>query len=255
VATGRVTRTLRFADPVWGAAASPDGTLLAVQTRAADSSDNRIEVVQLATGKVVQSHTVSHGPNGVEFTHDGRELIALGCCWTGSGSALLAWDARTGRQLFSIGGDIDAEAFDVAPHSGLLGVGTAGGGFVLLDARSGQPVAAPMQVAAGEISQVSFSPDGRSVVVSSNDHTVSLWDLRSRSRLGNAFGPYEGTVPAVLFEPNSRLLINLLSNAIEWPTDVRTWERFACQAAGRDLTRAEWHDLLPDRSYQPVCPA
>jgi WD40 repeat protein/class 3 adenylate cyclase/tRNA A-37 threonylcarbamoyl transferase component Bud32 len=255
VATGRITRTLRFADPVWGVAASPDGTSLAVQTWAADSSENRIEVVQLATGKVVQSHTVPHGPNGVDFTHDGRELIALGCCWTGSGSALLVWDARTGRQLFSLGDDIDAEAFDVAPHSGLLGVGTAGGGFVLLDPRTGRRVAPPIQVAAGEISQASFSPDGGTVVVSSNDHTVSVWDLRSRSRLGNAFGPYAGTVPAVLFEPNGRLLINLLSNAIEWPTNVRTWERFACQAAGRDLTRAEWHDLLPDRPYQQTCPA
>ena len=36
--------------------------------------------------------------------------------------------------------------------------------------------------------------------------------------------------------------------------DVRTWERFACQVAGRNLTRAEWHDLLPNRPYETVCP-
>jgi hypothetical protein len=36
--------------------------------------------------------------------------------------------------------------------------------------------------------------------------------------------------------------------------DVRTWKRFACQVAGRDLTQAEWRDLLPQRSYQHVCP-
>jgi WD40 repeat protein/class 3 adenylate cyclase/tRNA A-37 threonylcarbamoyl transferase component Bud32 len=255
VATGRVIRTLRFANPVWWTAASPDGALLAVQTWAAGSSGNRIDVVRIATGRVVQSHTVPHGPSGVEFTSDGRELIALGCCWTGSGSVLLAWDARTGRQLFSLGNSIHAEAFDVAPDRGVVGVGTAGGTFLQLDAASGKPVAAPIQVAAGEISQMSFSPDGRSVVVSSDDHTVSVWNLSTRSRLGNAFGPYTGTVPAVLFERNGQLLINLLSSAIEWPTDVRTWERFACQAAGRDLIRAEWHDLLPDRSYRPVCSA
>jgi WD40 repeat protein len=253
VATGRVTHTLRFADPVWWTAASPDGKLLAVQTWATDSSDNRVEVVQIATGKVLQSHRVPHGPSGVEFSRDGRELVALGCCWTGSGSTLVAWDARTGRQLFSGGAGVDAAAFDLAPDPRLLGVGTEGGKFLLLDARSGKQTAPPIQVATGAIAQVSFSPDDRRFVVSSNDHTASVWDLGSRMRLGNAFGPYPGTVPAAMFEPNGHLLINLLSNAIELPTDVNTWERFACRVAGRDLTRAEWHDLLPNRAYQPVC--
>jgi len=240
---------------VWWTAPSPDGTLLAVQTWASDSADNRVDVVRIATGQVLQSHTVAHGPNGVAFTPDGRELIALGCCWTGSGSALLGWDARAGRQLFSLGDGTGAEAFDVAPNRDVVDVGTAGGKFLQLDASSGKPVSAPLQVAAGEISQMSLSPDGRSLVVSSDDHTASIWDLRSRSRLGDAFGPYQGTVPAVAFEPDGRVLIDLLSNAVQWPTDVRTWERFACRAAGRGLTRAEWHDLLPDRSYQRVCTA
>jgi WD40 repeat protein/class 3 adenylate cyclase/tRNA A-37 threonylcarbamoyl transferase component Bud32 len=255
LSTGRVTRTLRFADPVWWTAASPDGKLLAVQTRAADSPDSRVEVVQIATGKVLQTHTVRHGPNGVEFTPDGHELVALGCCWSGSGSTLVAWSTSAGRQLFSRGGGVAAAAFDLSPNSRLVGVGTGDGKLLLLDARTGRQTAAPIQVAAGIIAQVSFSPDGRSFAVSSNDHTASLWDLRSRKRLGDAFGPFRGTVPAISFEPNGRVLINLQSDAVEWPTDVRTWERFACRAAGRDLTPAEWHDLLPNRAYHPVCPA
>ena len=254
VGTGRVVRTLRFADPVWWTAPSPDGELLAVQTGPADGADNRVEVVQIATGKVLQTHAVAHGPNGVEFSRDGRELVALGCCWSGSGSMLVAWDSRTGKQLFRLGAGVDADGFDLAPDSRLLGVGTGGGQFLLLDARSGRQTAPPIQVGAGEISTVSFSPDGRSFAVASNDHTASIWDLGTRMRLGNAFGPYPGTVPDVAFEPNGRLLIFLLSNAIEWPTEVNTWERFACQVAGRDLTRAEWHDLLPTRPYMSVCP-
>ena len=57
-----------------------------------------------------------------------------------------------------------------------------------------------------------------------------------------------------MFEPDGRLLIVLLESAVQSPTDVQTWERFACQAAERDLTRAEWHDLLPTRPYISVCP-
>ena len=44
-------------------------------------------------------------------------------------------------------------------------------------------------------------------------------------------------------------------DATVWPTDLRTWMDFACQVAGRDLTRAEWDDLLPNRPYQHVCSA
>ena len=255
LSTGRVTRTLRFADPVWWTTASPDGKLLAVQTQAANSPDTRVEVVRIATAKVLQTHTLRHGPSGVAFTRDGREIVALGCCWSGSGSTLVAWDTRAGRQLFSQGSDVHATAFDLSPNSRLVGVGTGDGKLLLLDARTGKETAAPIQVAAGNISQLSFSPDRHSLAVASTDHTASLWDLRSRKRLGDAFGPFRGTTPAVSFEPGGRLLLGLLSSAVEWPTDVRTWERFACRAAGRDLTPAEWHDLLPNRAYHPVCSA
>ena len=253
LATGRVTRTLRFAEPVWWTAVSPDGRLLAVQT-SANGSENRVDVVQIATGKVLRSSKVAHGPNGVEFSRDGRELVALGCCWNGSGSTLVAWDTSTGRQRVRLGTGLDAGAFDVAAHSPLVGVGTAGGTFLLLDARSGRRMAPPIQAATGLISQVSFSPDGHRFAVASYDHTASVWDLRTRSRVGNTFGPYLGTVPSVLFTPGGHLVLNLLANAIKWPMDVRSWERFACQVAGRNLSRAEWHDVLPNRPYQKVCP-
>ena len=250
-----MVRELRFGEPVWWVSVSPDSKLLAVQTEAAEQPDTRVELVQIATGKLLQSHIIRHGPAGVEFTHDGRELIAFGCCWTGSGSTLTAWDTRSGRRLFSHGDSFNAAAFDLAPDSGVLGVGSQDGKVLLLDPRSGREIAPPIPAAAGIISQLSFSPDGRRFVVSSSDHTVNVWDVRSRKRLGETFGPFRGTIPAVLFEPDGRLLINLLSDAIEWPVDVRTWERFACRVAGRELSRAEWRDLLPNRPYRSVCPA
>jgi hypothetical protein len=58
-----------------------------------------------------------------------------------------------------------------------------------------------------------------------------------------------------VFEPNGRLLLDYLADAAEWPIDVRAWERYACQVAGRNLTKAEWHAILPDRPYRYVCPA
>jgi WD40 repeat protein len=252
LSTGKVTRTLRFADPVWWTAVSPDAKLLAVQTQADNNSNTHVELVQAATGRVLQTHLVRHGYGGVKFSDDGRELIALGCC--ASGSTLAAWDTRTGAQLFDRSAGVQLTAIGLTPDSRLVGVGTEDGNVLFLDARTGRQDGSAVQVAAGHIVDVAFSPDGTSFAVGSNDGTASIWDVRSRKRLGNPFPPAPGTVPDVFYEPNGRLMIELNSDASEWPTDARTWERFACRVAGRDLTRQEWHELLPGRVYQPICP-
>jgi WD40 repeat protein len=251
VDSGTVIRTLHFAQPVGWVASSPDGKLVAIQTGPLNGSMSRVDVVRLSDDTVVQRHPLPSGSSGVEFSHDGRELVALACC--GNGSALLAWDAHTGRQLFRLGADLDASAFDISPDSRRVGVGTASGEFVLLDALTGHRAAQPIQVGTADIYGVAFSPDDRRIAVSSLDGTASVWSTASRARLGSTFGPYPGDVPAVQFESNGRLLIELPSSAIEWPMDVNTWERFACRAAGRELTRSEWHDLLPNRAYRAVC--
>ena len=86
------------------------------------------------------------------------------------------------------------------------------------------------------------------------DQTATLLDLRARKRLGNPFSIEQGSIPVARFTPGSDLVIDNLTDTAQWPTDVRRWRAFACQVAGRDLTRAEWNDLLPDRPYQSICP-
>ena len=251
VTSGRLMRTLRMPQPVWWTAVSPDRRLLAVQTQAADSPNSIVYVVALATGRIVQTHLVAHGIGGVEFTGDGRELIALGCCE--SGSTLAGWAVGSGRRLFARSAGGQATSFDIARNGRLLALGTADGEVLLLDPRTGAQARPPLKAAAANIAQVAFSPDGRTLAVAADDGTASLWDVGSRTRLGDPFGPAPGVIPDLLFEPNGRLLVGGVSNAVQWPIDVRTWERFACRVAGRQLTRAEWADALPDRPYERVC--
>ena len=251
MSTGGITRTLRFSEPVYLSAISPDGSLLAVQTQADKSPDTHVEMVSVATGKMLLNRVVPDGYAGLEFTRNGSELVALGCC--SSGSTLVAWDAHTGAELWRRSTGANATSFDVTPDSRLIGIGTTDGKILLLDSRTGRQDGTPISVASGHVASVAFSHDGGTFAASSNDGTASLWDLRSRKRLGNPFPPYPGAIPAIAFEPNGRLLMIPLSNAFEWPTDVKSWERFACRVAGRDLTPAEWHDLLPARAYRPVC--
>ena len=39
-----------------------------------------------------------------------------------------------------------------------------------------------------------------------------------------------------------------------WDVDPADWSAHACRVAHRNLTRAEWRDLLPERAYRRVCP-
>ena len=61
--------------------------------------------------------------------------------------------------------------------------------------------------------------------------------------------------PALGQTPYEVQYANLGPNAIEWPMNLNTWEQFACRVAGRNLTPAEWHEVLPNRAYRPTCPA
>jgi hypothetical protein len=134
-------------------------------------------------------------------------------------------------------------------------VGTETGHVMVLDARSGARRGSPTKVAGSGIAQIAASPDGQLLAVSPLNGGVALWDLRARSRVGDEFPITADLIPQVAFEPDGRLLITEASRAIEWPVDRPTLQRAACQIAGRDVTRDQWTDILPNRPYRPVCPA
>ena len=90
-------------------------------------------------------------------------------------------------------------------------------------------------------------------MASLRDGSTRLIDLESGQQLGNSFPTVDGfTVP--LFTAKGDLLLNYVNMATDWPTSLTAWEHYACQVAGRDITPAEWADVLPDRLYQHVCP-
>jgi WD40 repeat protein len=122
-----------------------------------------------------------------------------------------------------------------------------------VDADDGSPIV--VGGATSAIRSISFSPDGRLLEATSEDGTNTLWDLGSRKRLGDTFPIDEGWFGDARFAPDGDVVIEHEWNFGIWPTDLHTWIGFACQVAGRDLTRAEWNDVLPNRPYEHVCTA
>ena len=252
VAAHTAMRTIEVGAPVYWGAVSPNGRLVAVQTQTKQSPTAGVQVRPVDGGKPLWTHELQDGNAGVDFSPDAREVAALGCCT--SRSTVATWDARTGRELFDTRSlTSHATAIAYLPDSRLLAVGTEDGQVLFWDARRGVAETPALQVSTGNIAQISFSPGGTMMVVSSKDGSTTLWDLRSRTQIGGSFPERPSIITEPVFEPNGKLLIQYNSDAAEWPMDVGSWERFACQVAGRDITPAEWHAILPDRPYMHVC--
>ena len=105
----------------------------------------------------------------------------------------------------------------------------------------------------GPILNASISLDRRVIATAGADGAVRLWDLRTRKPFGSPLpGPANRPVVA-RFGPNGAHLFAVYGNgrAYRWKTRPQDWNRQACAVAGRALTRAEWHDALPDRDLTP----
>jgi WD40 repeat protein len=107
------------------------------------------------------------------------------------------------------------------------------------------------------VEEVRFSPDGRTLVSSSGDHTVRLWnvaDPRRPAKIATLTG-HTATVSAVAFTSDGQRLATAGADGT-----VRSWdlnpERVAdrvCALAHPGLTRTEWARHFPGIEYQPPC--
>ena len=58
------------------------------------------------------------------------------------------------------------------------------------------------------VHSVVFSPDGKSIVSGSSDHTIRLWDAETRELLRPPLMGHEGAVLSVVFSPDGRRILS-----------------------------------------------
>jgi hypothetical protein len=108
----------------------------------------------------------------------------------------------------------------------------------------------------GDLGTYALSPDGTQLATLEADQLV-LHDGLDGSRVASIDLP--GSLPEarLTYLPDS-------SGVLLTGTDGRTWTvptrgdaliARACELAGRDLTREEWHQYFPTRGYRRTCPA
>jgi WD40 repeat protein len=146
---------------------SPDGKSLAV-----GSHDRTVRLWDWASGTTKQT-LKPHDSSvlSIAFSPDGKTMAATSSDW------VKLWDVASGRELrkLATGGSVYSVAF--SPDGTMLAVGTAGANNLQLWDASGVNLIRSFTGHTKVVRIVYFTPDGKSLVSSSDDGTVRLWDV------------------------------------------------------------------------------
>jgi WD40 repeat protein/DNA-binding SARP family transcriptional activator len=210
-ATGELRRIMaqgQDSKAQWGRSVdvSPDGRLVAGEGR------DVVFVWSVEDGRLV-ARIRQQQVNALAFSPDGRRLV------TGSlGGNVDVWEARTGRQLDSLSGNL-GQVLDLAfsPDGNRVATSSTDGTVRLWDPRTGQQILTLARGVAGEVGakskfcfrrnrsaylgvggKLAFSPDGTRLAYSAADGTVRVLALDiddliqlARSRLTRSWTPEE----------------------------------------------------------------
>jgi WD40 repeat protein/DNA-binding SARP family transcriptional activator len=234
---------------------SPDGRLVASAALENSAGPNLAgvgRVWDVRSGKATSIRMNVSG-NSLSFSPDGRYLAGDGVEVDTGGNAEV-YDVRSGKRRTIATGDlVRSVAFS---HDGrLLAVGHFGGTVAMVSTTdwkvSGRRLAGHRERVTG----VEFSQGDRMLVTAGADGTARLWDVATRRPLGTALPIQPDQYVAAAFSPSGSHLFAVPSDgrAVRWDVRPETWKRHACLVGGRDLTRTEWREILPDRQYRSVC--
>jgi WD40 repeat protein/serine/threonine protein kinase len=227
LSTGAPVRTLRPSDEsqrLSSVAISPEGRTVIAACRNGD-----LLQWELATGRHLR--TLRCRPRvparvGLSFTPDGRRLLVA------IGTELYLWDLPTGRCVFVRVNTFSKQAMrasDLGPD-GRWALTVDSDTLLLWDLIAGR-IERRLQGHAAPVMSLCISPDGRTGLSGSADHTVRVWDLATGHRLRTLTG-HTDRVLAVAYSPDG-----LWAFSAGTDRTIRIWEL----VTGRCLRVIEGH--------------
>jgi WD40 repeat protein len=191
----------------------------------------------------------------VRLSPDGRLLAAVTVDDDIEHSTVEVFDPRTRRRVarLRVADHVGTAAF--SPDGRLLAVGTRTGATQVWSTADWKPLGRPLVGDSGGILGVAISPDGRTLATGGDTGAVQVWDIPTRQAVGARLPGVLSRSAFPAFTRDGAYLIASYDTGDAYRWDIRpaSLVRHACRLAGRRLTRAEWAEFLPGRSYDPAC--
>ena len=228
---------------------SPNGRLVAAGDNTGENP--RLLIWDVGSGRQTVFES-DFTPSQLTFSPDGQRLAAAGM-----DRGVEVRDVASGRLVAKPPLDELARSVAFSPNGKLLFVGLVNGTGMFFSTEDWKPAGRGIRGHGQRILNARFTPGGRTLATSSADGTVQLWDVASRRALG---------APLVVQRDDLAFVASILSRDGSYlyalPTGTegmrlalapRVWRDLACAIAGREFTRREWEEVLPDRPYREVC--
>ena len=144
------------------------------------------------------------------------------------------------------------------PSGERLAIGNFRGDVVLMNVESLEP---EIELSLGDgVQSVAFSPDGSVFAAGTVAGEVVLMDADTGEPIGDRLPEQRDWVNSLAFDPEGSSLLAasedgsiLVLPSVAWTDDVDLLADHLCSAAGRNLTEAEWSDLIPFARYRSTC--
>jgi WD40 repeat protein len=255
--TGKPTTFREHAGPVFCAAASPRGPLVAsgnfktIKVWDADTRKVRftfrgqfgnaltfspdgkrlvaaaglgVKVWDTALGQEILTLAgpKSGGIHHLAFSPDGRFLAAaLNPAAKGAAAEVRVWDATPSRDLFTLHqADGPVTALALSPKGKRLAAGSGAGEVLVWDTATAQGTLV-LRGHLGPIQALAFSPDGKHLASASQDCSVMVWDLGSGKAVQTLL-KHTRSVWGVTYSPDGKRLASAGGGRVVWVWDVQT---------------------------------
>ena len=252
VANRKIVRILRspFSAGAAGVAFSPDDQLLATSGVGTPKTPALLRVYDLRTSRLIGNVVTRHNTlQDLDFTPDGHLLTSAGL-----DGKILVWNVAQRALERTILHHVAILTIRFSPDGKTIATGDLSGNVNFWDAQTGRPVGHTLGGQNGLVFSVAYIAAGRELVTTSGDGQLRLWDVASGRLVGSPL-PGSSTGGWGTAFPDGRRAISVFydGTGVIWNLDPAAWKTAACRLAHRNLTRAEWHDLIPERPYRQVC--
>lgn len=248
VSTGRRQSFPFSLDPTPSAlTASNDGSILVI-----GYDDGHLVTLDTATGDVIQTMEITRPSMDLNPPVSSIALDQTGSRIYVAGNGLWSFDTATGQQLAYNNDSLLANVRVSAENT--IAAASIDGTLELLDPETLASIAT-LPGARGFIQGMFFSADGSLLLARGNDDTLSLYDIATRSRLGDSFDlPFDNGGSFGLRNDGLEFAVATIDGTAVWDLNPEHWLTAACAIAGRNLTEEEWQTYLGDLGpYRPTC--